>query len=306
MRILITTDGSGYSEVAARTLAALKPPTGTEYTVLHVRQDPHYLATPAVPPAYVHEWHRVQHELQAEARETAERAVADSAAILSELEGVLQTLIIDGHVADGIIRVGEEMSADLTVIASQGLTGSEVFPLGSVAQKVKKYAVGSVLLVKSRSEGHHPKASKILLATDGSEYALEAARLLSLFGLSPDAEVTLLSVVRNPAGVSPFSSSPEIVDKIRKADREATYGVIEETRAHLNTRAKVVADVREGDAAEQILRAGSEMNADLIVVGSKGLSGVKRFLLGSVSERVCRHSDRSVLLVKTRPRGRSI
>ena len=40
------------------------------------------------------------------------------------------------------------------------------------------------------------------------------------------------------------------------------------------------------------------MEADLIVVGSKGLSGIKRFLLGSVSERVCKYSETSVMLVK--------
>ena len=58
----------------------------------------------------------------------------------------------------------------------------------------------------------------------------------------------------------------------------------------------------QGDPAEEILRAAERHRADLIVMGSKGLTGLERYLLGSVSRKVARHASCSVLVVRSRRR----
>lgn len=180
------------------------------------------------------------------------------------------------------------------------MTASVIFTLGSVSQKVLRYAPCSVLLTKPVPQKDEPGASKVMLATDGSENALEAARFLASFQLADDAEITLLNVVHPIRGFSRFGAGQSMLEQVRQTTYENARRVLENTQNGLITRAKVSTAIREGDPAEQILLASSEMNADLIVVGSKGQSGIKMFLLGSVSQRVCRYSDRSVLLVKMR------
>ena len=62
---------------------------------------------------------------------------------------------------------------------------------------------------------------------------------------------------------------------------------------------KVETFAREGDAADAILDVAEEQNADLIVVGNKGMTGAKRFLLGSVPNKVSHHAPCSVLIIRT-------
>jgi nucleotide-binding universal stress UspA family protein len=61
---------------------------------------------------------------------------------------------------------------------------------------------------------------------------------------------------------------------------------------------EVETHVREGDPAEVLIDVANEQNADLIVVGSRGLAGIKRFLLGSVSNKVSHHASCSVMIVR--------
>ena len=56
---------------------------------------------------------------------------------------------------------------------------------------------------------------------------------------------------------------------------------------------------RKGDAAEALLDVADECRADLIIVGNKGMTGAKRFLLGSVPDKVSHHASCSVLIVRT-------
>ncbi len=298
MKILIATDGSSQSELAARTLLALRPPTEAKITVLYVKRWPQPVLTPAVPPGYVQELHLAQQELQTEAEEVAEQAVAGIVALLKRSGLKADEMIAEGHPADQIVGVAKDIGADLTVVGSKGATGSTLFTMGSVSQKVQKYSSSSVLLTKPPDGTAPTTMRRILIATDGSDNANEAARFLTRFGLQEETEITLLSVVQQPGGISPLGSSPAIMEQLRKISFENAERLIEDTKKLLDTKARVGTELREGDPAEQILKAGSRMEADLIVVGSKGLSGIKRFLLGSVSERVCKYSETSVMLVK--------
>lgn len=300
MKILLATDGSSCSEMAAKTLVALGPPADTEIFTIHVKEPPHYVATPAQPQSSVSQYYQVQHQPNAEAEESATRAIDQAAHALAVLNLPLRPMMAEGDPAEQIIAAADQIGADLTVVGSTGQTEGSLFALGSVSQKVKRYSRNSVLLANAPPGSESVAIRRVLLATDGSENASEAALFLSGFQLPVDAEVTLLNVVQYPSGISPFSTTPSIVEQVRQARLSDARRLLEESKRQINTGGAVNTLVAEGDPSEQILRAAADMNADLIVVGSKGLGGIKLFLLGSVSQRVCRYADRSVLLVKMR------
>jgi nucleotide-binding universal stress UspA family protein len=120
----------------------------------------------------------------------------------------------------------------------------------------------------------------LLYATDGSEASQAGAHLLAELPLSRDCRLTLLTVL------------PEEGDERAAAVLVAARKILANTRASLDTQ------IRWGSAAEEILRAVEMRPTDLVVMGSRGLSGLSHFLLGSVSERVARHAPCSVLLAR--------
>ena len=144
---------------------------------------------------------------------------------------------------------------------------------------------------------------KILLATDGSDTARVATEFLMGFPLPPATEVLVMTVIREVLRGDELQYLNDEQRKtfgqaIQEAEAEARRLLAEET-ARLQ-QAGLVAEGRvcKGDPAEEIVRLASDENCDLITVGSHGLSGVKRFLLGSVSDRVFEYASCSVLIVK--------
>lgn len=121
---------------------------------------------------------------------------------------------------------------------------------------------------------------RILYATDGSKGALDAAHLLASLPLGMEDQLLVLTVV------------PEYED----AEGRAALAAARDALTHCA--ASLTMHVRRGDPAEAILRVAEDQAADLIVVGSRGLSTVARFFLGSVAERVARHALCPVLLVR--------
>lgn len=128
--------------------------------------------------------------------------------------------------------------------------------------------------------GRRGGVMRILLATDGSATARDAACALAGFCLPPDSKVVAVAVL--PAG-SEEDGSCQFVPVL---DALGGQGIAIET------------DVRYGVPAEEILRAEEAHQPDLLVLGSRGLSSVTRFWLGSVAERVAQYSRTSVLLVR--------
>lgn len=121
---------------------------------------------------------------------------------------------------------------------------------------------------------------RILYATEGSSQARAAGILLAGLNLSPSDEITVLAIDDRRGGIT--------ADLIFRAALEDLSG----TLARIDTQA------REGYPDEEILNACQEQSADLLVVGAKGITGLRRFLLGGVTARVLRHAPCSVLIVR--------
>ena len=142
----------------------------------------------------------------------------------------------------------------------------------------------------------------IVVGTDGSDTAKQAVReaieLAKQIGASVDV-VSAYEPVSNQRLREEAKQVPE--------DMQWTVNPREDVNATLDEAANAVRDAgvevqtfaREGDPADAILDVAEERDSDLIVVGNKGMTGAKRFLLGSVPNKVSHHAPCSVLIIRT-------
>ena len=142
----------------------------------------------------------------------------------------------------------------------------------------------------------------IVVGTDGSDTAKEAVRQAVELARSVGGELLLVSAYQP---VSRVSVSREAADA--PADVQWMVSAREDVAALLAEAAATAEEAgvtaqtfpRQGDPADAILDVAEERDADLIVVGNKGMTGAKRFLLGSVPNRVSHHAPCSVLIIRT-------
>ena len=138
---------------------------------------------------------------------------------------------------------------------------------------------------------------KLLVPTDGSEHARRAIAHASDLASKYDATVFLLHVVPSP--VVPHEGVYALPD-LQNLQEEDGRRIIEEAEAEAKKRG--VKDVRshmlQGDPASQIIRFAKAQDVDTIVMGNRGLTGIREFLLGSVSHRVSHMADCTVTIVK--------
>ena len=143
---------------------------------------------------------------------------------------------------------------------------------------------------------------KILIATDGSKHGDAAVDTGTRRPWPPDSEFRVLIVMERPAisyvsgGEYEFDLSyNQIAADLRKSLEEIVDQAAEKLQkaGFTTTRA-----VREGVVAEEIINEAQEWDADLILIGTHGRSGISRFLLGSVAQRVASHAPCSVEIVR--------
>jgi len=142
----------------------------------------------------------------------------------------------------------------------------------------------------------------IVVGTDGSETAREAVRQAIGLAQAVGASIELVSAFEPVASQRLGRASREIPQDMQwivnpREDVDATLH--EACEAIERAGVPVAAYAREGDPADAILDVAEERGADLIVVGNKGMTGAKRFLLGSVPNRVSHHAPCSVLIIRT-------
>ena len=144
---------------------------------------------------------------------------------------------------------------------------------------------------------------KILLPTDGSKHSVKAARYAAELAKMCDSEVNLLHVleildVDHPIEIGTDSWIAPMQDeaKIKKAATkimETTKKIFDEKKIQVETRYFIFSH-----PSEAIIEIAEKDNFDLIIMGSHGLSGIKRFVLGSVSDKVCHTAHCPVFIVR--------
>jgi nucleotide-binding universal stress UspA family protein len=140
--------------------------------------------------------------------------------------------------------------------------------------------------------------SKILLAYDGSNQAKKALeKAVELAGANVSIEINLVYVVKVVNSVG--TTYANIPDPWSEFDVQHGHSIIEQAMDILDANAnKCEAFVLEGLPEEEIITFAQKYNCDLIIMGSRGLSGLKELLMGSVSHHVTQNSSVPVLIVK--------
>jgi 3-phenylpropionate/trans-cinnamate dioxygenase ferredoxin reductase subunit len=184
--------------------------------------------------------------------------------------------------ADLLLEVAERRQADLLVVGNKGMGEAKRFRLGSVPDRIAHFAPCDLLIVDTArfqtAQGRSDRLYKgIVAGTDGSPTAAEAARKAFELAMLVRAEVTLVYV------------GDPIVGAI----------TLEETASGRPEGVTVHTQITEGDPAEQLIGVAEARGADLIVVGNKGIAGARRFLLGSVPNKVAHYASTDVLIAKT-------
>jgi nucleotide-binding universal stress UspA family protein len=142
----------------------------------------------------------------------------------------------------------------------------------------------------------------IVVGTDGSETAGEAVRQAVDLASQISAKLQLVSAYEPVSDQRLREERTEVPDDVQwmvnpREDVDATL----RDAADLAKRNEVDVETfaRQGDPADAILDVAEEQSADLIIVGNKGMTGAKRFLLGSVPNKVSHHAPCSVLIIRT-------
>ena len=136
---------------------------------------------------------------------------------------------------------------------------------------------------------------KILLPTDGSEFSEhEVERAIK--ALSDDGEIIILSVASKLSATTPFQSKKNIA-RMNKGFLEEAHDNVNRMAERFDERVNVRKMVKVGIPSDTIVDVAEKEDVDLIIISASGKSGLHKFFIGSVAERVLKSTERDVLLI---------
>jgi nucleotide-binding universal stress UspA family protein len=140
---------------------------------------------------------------------------------------------------------------------------------------------------------------KVLIATDGSQEASVACRLLQLLSLPKGSAIHVISAIYVQPIYPEYHAAWQTMEQLFEYQREWAHETVRQTAEGLMREGiEVTTSVPTGEPADAILRAAEAFDADLVVVGSRGLTGLEAFLLGSVARSVAKRCQRPVLVAR--------
>jgi len=288
-RILVGVDFSPESEAAVTQAAQLAQQTSARIILAHVLA----LPTEVVEDSSYDPIFRAQTasaELGTLHRTQSADLLQDLASRCESLGLEVESVLVDDNPSDGLARVADEMGADLLVVGTHGRTGLERFLLGSVAERAVRLARVSALVVRgaiAQGQGYR----RILVASDFSPSA-RAALDMALAVAPEQARIEVVHCWQTPVAPTGIPVDP-MREELERAVAESGERLLV-GRPELRKRVRFVAV--ESSPAEGVRRRAEEEGCDLIVTGSHGRRGVRRWLLGSVTETIIRHAPCSVLV----------
>jgi nucleotide-binding universal stress UspA family protein len=281
-KILVPLDGSQLSQRALEPAIAMSKRAGAE--LLLVR-------TPVVDTLSF----AVTGSKQAEARNDALVYLETIRKSNEQPDLHIQTRLVEGDVAGAIVDTALSEQVDLIVMSTHGYSGLTRWVLGSVTEKVLRSAPCPVLAVRA---ARHPQ--KVLITLDGSPLSERAIEPGLAVAQSLNAAVTLLRVVPR------VSIDGKLDEHERGLSRRMQEDLIEEARDYLRARSEAAArsgvaiksEVRIGSPADIILEHIETYGTDLIVMATHGRTGLKRWVYGSVTAKVLRSVNCSMLVIR--------
>lgn len=304
-RILFPTDFSPSAEGAFRHAAWLADRFDAELHVLHVveHESEPVLGWPDVPPPA---GPLITLE---EVHEDLEIPLPEPPLGENDTVGVVATEVVGRTAPEAILDYARDEEVDLVVMGTEGKRGWRRGVLGSVAEAVTRRAPCPVLTVRpldAPGTSEWPP-SRVLLAIDdvppdGIPPVAEWAARIAVFHGVP---LEVVHVTHEPLLASGGFPLPSV---LRDEARRELADLTERLRAEIPGELSVHITVRSGPPAETVLAVAEEVEAGLLVVGTEGLSGPGRLVLGSVAEELVRTAPCPVLVARdgvVAPAGRA-
>jgi len=297
VRILLATDGSRAAGQARDLVAALPWREGGHVRIVSVAPTrTEILGVPWTVDVLPDADHLEEQVLRIHraALETAEREIRSARSDLA-----IEPILLHGRAASAILDEARAMPADLIVVGHRGHGRWEETLLGSVSSEVVDHARCPVLVARDERLG------PILFADDGSPSARMAEQVLTGWPMFTGLPVTVLTVAEEgypyaaalapglyAEAVTQQAISTHELERIAQEENEAAAARLREA-GFVTTGL-----LREGSAAHEIVAVAREREAGLIVLGSRGQTGLRRLILGSVARNVLLHAPCSVLVVR--------
>ncbi len=278
--ILLATDFRPASKEAAQVAARLASAFGSRLSLLHVLEP-----LPSWP-----DGPRVFQDQAAEMlRQLADDLAAQNVAVADPHTEV-------GSAGDAIVRKAQDLDVDLIVMGAGEESRFDRFSAGPVAQEVLELATQPVLAV--RPGGPAPRFKKVLCPVDLSATSrqglVNASRLARVFG----GHLVVLTVVPEVSWLSAALTTGQLAGATAEYEGKWRSEFEQFLRGASFAEVKWEAEVRQGVPHQQIVAAAREHQADLIVMGATGRTGLARVLLGSVTRRVVQQLPCSLLVVR--------
>lgn len=283
MKVLFATAGGHSDEPARRYVGGAPWPQGSEIEVIGVVEPAGLDLSGAL-------LERNLRDFEGELRYIAQGLPLDGSTVTWRC--------VVGQPAMAITQRARQLNADLIVVGTRGRGRIAAAVLGSVSAGVVDRAPCPVLVARAAT------CDRIVLADDGSVGAAAAAALVQewpVFGSSTVHVVSVVDMGRPLSADDPghhFGDDTLHVELLNEERDRARLALAERGHALAGRDRPVLTRVREGDAASEILAAADEYAADLIVVGSRGYTGLARFFAGSVARHVLLDATCSVLIAR--------
>jgi nucleotide-binding universal stress UspA family protein len=214
----------------------------------------------------------------------------------------VQCLVLKGTAEDAVIDKAAADKNTLIVMATHGRSGIQRWLLGSVADKVLHGASNHVFLVRAAEQGKtegEAALNTVVVPLDGSVLAEQVLPYVVEIAKNIGLKVVLVRAYALPpsaTGDEYGTYTEELMNQVESETREYLEQKVEEVkRQGLND---VVAVVKYGYGAAEIIALAHETPANFVAMCTHGRSGINRWVLGSVTERVVRHSGDPVLIVR--------
>ena len=284
-RILVATDGSAPARAAIAAVVEFPWLVKTRVRAVIARQT---------------RVHRTRSVLLSALDRSVDDAAAAARAGLGKRWPDVEAVVVDSAPAEGVLREAERFRADMIVAGWRGHGAVRRLLMGSVSRGIVRGARSAVLVVRRGSE----PVRRIVIGFDGSPNAARAVELVGRLVAPRDAQVTLVSVVDllTPASRGPRvggirSSVAREVRRINTARRKAAVNALHRAADALERRGwRTRVELKTGEPLRELIAAVSKAEAQLLVVGARGTSGVRHLLLGSVAEGVLNRCPVPVLV----------
>lgn len=237
-----------------------------------------------------------------------------------DLAGIeMHCAVTSGSIPSSLLQVIQQERIDLVVLCSHGYTGFKRWVLGSVAQKVVRQSPVPVLLVRAQNTRLQDKMGvpvRAVIALDGSSFAeaalLPAARLVAALSSPAEGELLLLHVMETPTQQEERECRRRGLDiDLRQAILCSAKEALQAARTKLEREFSDQFAVRvscsvieDGDTAHALIQAAElgtglaiQQAHDLLALTTHGRSGIQRWVLGSVTERILQGSTLPVFVV---------